>query len=962
MTFTANSRARLDLSGPWQLAFEAGGEGIRAGRMEDNWPEDHSTWVQVPALWNITHPDADGVGFYRKLFTIPAEWDGQVLRLHFVGASYRATVWLNGRYVGDHEGEYTPFDFDVTALVKPGAENQLVVRVAAPSRHREVDGLRISEIPVAKQSWHYTYGGLWGEVYIESRPLVACHRVTVEPDLRRELVLVEATVSNRSAESRPIKLQLQIAGPDGGPAATVHSQVFAPPGETPYTFRIPLPRPLLWSCATPNLYQVRVGVSEAGLEMDSQTARFGMREFTVHNGQFFLNGEALFVRGLLLQPNYPVTLVTPPTPEMMEREIELAQQAGFNLIRTHLRPPPPGFLDLADEMGILVYVESSLAWIKESPRLLDHGRREVRAMIERDRNHPSVVIWGIHNENRAASALTSDALVRLARALDPTRVVIDNSGGSMAIDQDFGWVDRATAVPSRETERQAIQDVHIYIGAPIAPPVYEWLRTLGISDLPFDLSAHDFGSKAMLDRWNHDLRSYRGKLFVSELGCGGMADLDKVVAGYQNQTHLLDAQEMKTFRDSLHEGFAARNLDQVFGSVRHFIEATQALQAAGLTRQVEALLVNSRVSGYLVTQLNDVSWEFHAGLLDHWRDPKPAYHAIKRLNQPHCVVLKAATPVATCGDRVNVRLTLVSQIAPPGQATLQVTIFDPLEQEVETSLRLVPAGSGIKELGTIALQTGQSAGKYRVAARLLVDQETLAESTEVVLALPAVDLAAIATGIEFVGPAPDLVGDGPQSNSHHRPIQEAGADQAPIYLVASPASLTEPDWQQLLDSVERGQIAVIGPLHGRDALAQRVLRDRGMPVQLHYGIGNWMGCYHWLPATELFAGLPASRVAGEAYVDVLPRYVLSELGGEVLAGSVRNTQTRREPPAMVWYSDIELVRFRKGALLFCQYRIFDQSQANPLAARLLHNLIRMAQHYRTNPLLPALPGHEPTES
>jgi beta-galactosidase len=962
MTFTVNSRTRLDLSGPWQLAFDTGGEGIRAGWMEDNWPEDHSTWVQVPALWNITHPNAEGVGFYRKHFTIPTAWDGPVLRLHFVGASYRATVWLNGRYVGDHEGEYTPFDYDVTALAHRGAENQLVVRVAAPSRHREVDGLRISEIPVAKQSWHYTYGGLWGEVYLESRPLVTCHTVRAEPDPRQELVLVEATMSNRSAESRPIELQLQITGPDGSLAATVSAQVSAPPGESPFTFRIPLPRPLLWSCATPHLYQVRVGVSEAGQEVDSQMARFGMREFTVHNGQFFLNGEAIFVRGLLLQPNYPVTLVTPPTPEMMEREITLAQQAGFNLIRTHLRPPPPGFLDLADQMGMMVYVESSLAWLKESPRLLDHGRREVRAMIERDYNHPSVVIWGIHNENRAASVLTSDALVRLARALDPTRVVIDNSGGSMAIDQDFGWVDRATAVPSRLTTRQEIQDVHIYIGAPIAPPVYEWLRTLGISDLPFDLSAHDFGSKAMLDKWNHDLRTYRGQLFVSELGCGGMADLDKVMTGYQNQTHLLDAQEMRAFRDSLHEGFATRSLEQVFGSVRQFVEATQALQAAGLTRQVEALLVNPRISGYLVTHLSDVSWEFHAGLLDHWRDPKPAYHAIKRLNQPHCVILKAATPLATCGDRVDIRLTLVSQIAPPGQATLQVAIYDPLEKEVETSLRLVPAGSGIKELGTIALQAGQSAGEYRVVASLLVDQETLAESTEVVLALPSVDLTASMTGIEFVGPAPDLVGDGQQSNGHHHSRPGTGTDQAPIYLVANPASLTEPDWQQLLDSVERGQVAVIGPLHGRDSLAQRVLHNRGVSIQLHYGIGNWMGCYHWIPASELFGGLPTNQVAGEAYVDVLPRYVLSELGGDVLAGSVRNTQTRREPAAMVWYSDIELVRFGKGALLFCQYRIFDQRQANPLAARMLHNLIRVAQHYRTNPLLPASSGHEPKES
>ena len=115
---------------------------------------------------------------------------------------------------------------------------------------------------------------------------------------------------------------------------------------------------------------------------------------------------------------------------------------------------------------------------------------------------------------------------------------------------------------------------------------------------------------------------------------------------------------------------------------------------------------------------------------------------------------------------------------------------------------------------------------------------------------------------------------------------------------------------------------------------------------MHLGIGNWMGCFHWVPDSELFAGLPAGGLAGEVYADVLPWYVMSELGGEVLAGSVRNTQTRREPPAMLWYSDVETIRLGKGALFFCQYRVFEQAGANPLAARLVSNLIQLALAYR----------------
>jgi len=985
MTGTTDSRARLDLSGPWQLAFDPGGEGIRGGWTRENWPEARSVWVQVPALWNVSHPDAEGVGFYRRSFTVPTTWhgrmltpspsqepvlsrakeegrgEGEVVRLHFGGACYRAEAWLNGAYVGSHEGAYTPFWFDVTPLIRAGAENLLVVRVAALSKTQDVDGMVLLESPASKQSWYYTHGGLWGEVFLESVPPLFCQSVTVEPDPHQEMVLVEVAASNRHAESQRAVVHLQVAGPDGSLAAEERSCVAVPPGTCHLTYRIPLPRPLLWSPEAPNLYQLGVGIGNAGEEADSQAVVFGMREFTARDGEFFLNGEPIYLRGLLLQPHYPVTLVTPPTREMMVRELTLAKEAGFNLLRAHLRPAPPGYLDLADQMGLLVYAESSLAWIKDSPRLLDHARRELQAMIERDRNHPSVVFWGIHNENRAASALTSTALIRFVRALDPTRVIVDNSGGAMAIDQDFGWVDRTTVVSSREMHRQRIQDVHIYVGAPLTPPVYEWMRTLGVSDPPVDISAHDFGSPAMAEEFNRECRSYRGKVFVSELGCGGMADLDEVVAGYGTlgdrppfpkgselsgrceQGILQDAREMKAFRDSLHQGFEARRLDRIFGSLRGLIVASQAQQAAGLTRQIEALLVNPRVSGFIVTQLNDVAWEFHAGILDPWRNPKPVYHALKRLNGPHCVVLKAATPVVACGECVEVAATLLNRRPLHGDEQIHVTVCTPAGKQVERSPQLVSGGVGIRQLPAISIRTGEMPGEYRVSACLIRGQETLAESTEVVLALPRVALERLTAGVEFVGAPPgafNVQGQGADQKRQQSDVAE------PLLLAADPPSLTGEDWTRLLDGVEMGRVAIVGPLHKRDGLALRALKNQGLDVRLDYGIGNWMGCYHWIPASDLFAGLPSNCLGSEAYADVLPWYCMSELGGDVLAGSLRNTQTRREPSAILWYSDIEAVCLGQGTLILCQYRAFGQARTNPLAARLVHNMIRLAQDYQ----------------
>ncbi len=940
-----STRQRLDLAGQWDLAFDPAGAGLTSGWVSGAWPNSSET-VDVPALWTVTHPDATGVGFYRKVFVVPGAWIGQVVYVHIGGASYRLDAWLNGSYIGSHEGAYTPFSFDIARAMRAGSQNELVLRVASLSKTGPVDGLLLQHCPASKQAWYYIEAGLWGEVYLEARPPLWCEAVSIEPDLQNKRVLVEVEARNGQLEPRQAALRLVVTDANGQIVAEVTSTVALLPGATHHAYRLSLDRALPWSCENPALYRLQATLSSDGVPSDSLTATFGMRDFTVRDGQFLLNGQPIYLRGVLLQPNYPLTLITPPASDMMRREISLAKEAGFNLIRTHIRPSPPGYLDLCDEMGMLVYAEACMAWIKDNPRLLEHGRREIEAMIRRDKNHPSVVFWGVYNENRPASTLTSDDLLRVTRGLDPTRVVVDNSGGSMAIDQDFGWVDRATVIPNRQTERQRIIDVHIYTGAPIPHGVYEWLRTLGTHEPPTDMASFGFSTPELLAEFNRELRTYRGQVFVSELGCGGMSDLDDTVDQFGGRD-LVDAREMRIFRDGLQQGFASRHLERVFGSVHNLVLATQDAQAAGNVRQVEAVLANRRVSGYVVTQLNDVAWEFHAGLLDLWRNPKKVYWAMQRLNRPHCLILKAATPVAACGQRVPLSLTLVNAVPLAEKSVLSTVVCDPQQIALSTQVMDAPSQAGVAEIGTMTVDTGATPGEYHVVAHLLGSGgETLAETTESICVLAPVDPSEACRDVIWLGDRPAIGAPQRQTPGQGRPAS-AFASSGSVLGVARPASLGEHDWQDLLRAVESGSVAIVGPMQPQDQTAITALTAHGVRVKLHMGLGNWMGCYHWIPASPLFAGLPAGGIAGEPYVDVLPRYVLSEQGGDTLAGSLRNTQTRLEPPAILWYSDVETVRVGKGTLLFCQYRVFDKGSANPLAARLLCNLIDVSRSYLT---------------
>jgi beta-galactosidase len=941
-----DQREIMDLRGEWQLVLDPVCEGLQSGWAEGRFPLDRAEAVSVPGLWNLTYPDYEGIAFYRKIFLTPPGWEVRPCLIHFEGASYRAEVWINGVYVGSHEGAYTPFWFDLTQALRPGKENELVVRIAGLSKTRPVDGMLLKQAPASKQSWYYTHGGLWGTVRLESRPWVSIQAVAVEPHYAGESVRIEATLHNRLSALQETNLEIQVMDPNRKIVNEATTRALTPPGLSRHTFNLPVLRPLPWSYETPHLYQAKVRITSPEGEIDSEQSAFGMRDFTARNGQFFLNGEPVFLRGILLQPHYPVTHVVPPNAEMMRQEIALMKEAGFNLIRCHLRPAPPGYLDITDQMGMMVYAETSLAWIRESPRILFHGEREIQELIQRDRNHPSVVIWGILGENPPASALGSDHFMRCVRSLDATRVVVDNSGSALTFDQDFGWIDRAYVLPDRETTKEKIIDIHTYLGNYISTGMYEWLRSLGSGAPSDEVLKNDFCSPAIMEEFERECRSYRGMIFVSELGGGGMPDLENAVSQFGDRIDLVDSKELLTLRNGLTEGFYERCLDRIFGSVAKMTEASQVLQAGGDTRQIEALLCNPRISGYGLTQLSDAAFEFHAGILDLWRNPKLAYQALKRLNRPDCLILKSASPVVVCGENVTTTITLTRRTARLTGGQVVVEAFDDDRHLIGHMTVTGPAGAGIHELGTLAVESINKPGPYTVTARLIDKGETLAESNETFLALMYPPLEECLSSTAWITQPAGLEGEEAALLSIY-PVRNDLPDTGnPIMIAPAPAELSDRQWETMLDSVVHGETAVIGPLHRADRRSLEILLSKGIDIRLEVGIGSWIGCYHWIPNSPLFEGLPNKGFAGEAYIDLLPHYIMRENGGEILAGSLRSKYIVDGATEILWYSDIEAIPFGQGKLVFCQYRCFDKLRKHPIARRLFANLVHSIQDWR----------------
>jgi len=439
-------REELNLGGTWLLVTDPEDLGLRE-RWFERFPEQDSFPVTVPAVWDLWIPDYDGVGWYRRRFDLQSGWLDGHLELQFAAVNYHAEVWLNGRFLGAHEGGYTPFALEAGNMARAG-ENELVVRVIDPKGPHGFGEFKPEELPIAKEMGYWSFGGIWGEVCLAHMPRRRMTSLFVRPDLKHQGLLVEVNTSD--------------VPDDAEVCLRVEGTPYACSGK-PGRLTLEMERFETWSPKEPMLYRLLAEVYHQGTMLDSAGLRFGMREFTVKDNRFHLNHHPIFVRGVLYQPDYARSLAAPETEALARREIESAKAAGFNLMRVHIKPAPAILLELADELGMLIYEEPSIGWIKKSPFMKARCEQSVREMILRDRNHPSVVIWGMLNETGNGKYVThggaqdiKDDLCRLARRLDPSRVVIDDSAGV-----------NATREPSRlmrpyRDKFEEFDDLHIY--------------------------------------------------------------------------------------------------------------------------------------------------------------------------------------------------------------------------------------------------------------------------------------------------------------------------------------------------------------------------------------------------------------------------------------------------------------------------------------------------------------------
>jgi beta-galactosidase len=418
-----------------------------------------------------TYP-ATSVGWYRRIFDLPASDAGKRITLEFDAAYREATVILNGFYIGRHIGGYDPFSFDVTGFASPGAKNVLLVRVDAT----QSDG------------WFYEGAGIYRHVW-----LVKTHPVHVQKwgtFVRTEVrpgeatVRIRAEVANHGNGAQPVRVRSVIVDPAGkvGRVWATTPQVIPEGEEHSFEQEVRVESPALWSLEQRNLYRLITSVEVTSGVVDQYETTFGIRTcaFDAEKG-FFLNGKSVKLKGTCNHQDHAGVGAALPDALQYFR-IRKLQEMGCNALRTSHNPPTPELLNAADELGMLVFDETRM--MSSNPE----GLSQYENLVRRDRNHPSVFLWSMGNEEGTAGTDRGLPILTAMKAVstrhDGSRLVsiAPNGGNNMgkfgfaACDvQGYNYADPAAdafhkanpAVPVMGTEQvSAVATRGIYVMDP----------------------------------------------------------------------------------------------------------------------------------------------------------------------------------------------------------------------------------------------------------------------------------------------------------------------------------------------------------------------------------------------------------------------------------------------------------------------------------------------------------------
>ncbi len=658
----------------WVARHDEKGKGREESWYGRNWPAAAIVTTTVPGNFYTTDAGKVGSWWYRKTFTpdIALE-EGMRSYIRFGAVDYYSEAYLNGIFIGKHEGKGVPFTFEATSAIKPDEENVLTVLVFQPcGTDATLDGMSHGHIPKGQVE----VGGINRSVELFTTGAAAIEDIFVTSDWQSGKIAGKLTVSSPFDTTRESKITVAVS--EKGSGACAFAKVYPvtlKPGENIINVESVLGSFKLWDLGTPNLYNVRYTLElsgeKGGAILSERTVRTGFRDFRVKDGWFFLNGERILLRSTHQGQSQPSYCYYQAEDDMARKDILNLKAAGFNCIRTIATPEQ---LDLCDELGLLVYQEhtGNWNWDMSGKEGLARFDTTLTDQIIAHRNHPSVVIWGVLNENGSAEAcLHAKDLLSTLRKLDPTRLVFFNSG---RFDRQL-QIGSVSNPGSNEWEAVWGEEGKVGNGSTTG---YEFFRPYytGCGDIHIYPRIQTTEKlRAVFDSFGLGTKP----VFVSE---GGVGSAYNAIAGmrYAEQIGAADTSGLVVYSSveeaQLRDFIVKYGFEDIYPVAEDYYTDVDAAQAKARKLYYDLIRSNPQIAGFSLTAALDEAFagEGMFGLLRQFK--KDQIEVLEQGNAPlrWCLFAEPATIYA--GAELHIKAVLATEdVLPAGTYQAQLCIF-----------------------------------------------------------------------------------------------------------------------------------------------------------------------------------------------------------------------------------------------------------------------------------------------
>ncbi len=493
------SKAVLSLNGAWKFTLSPPTEFWLSGADPSAWPEVSVPGELVMQGFGIS-PDVEYP--YKRSVLIPPDFKGKRIILRFDGVYSYARVWVNGALVREHHGGFTSWECDITDRVTPGQVAWIAVGVTD----------RSDEISYESNYAKHHIGGILRDVKLVALPASHATRLQIGTDLDsayRDATL-KVTASMVFHGARKATMDFQLKDPDNHHVSLRPASMNFTAAETEARLDIPVPAPRKWDAEHPNLYTLEATLVVDGVAVETLERRIGFRKIEVRGNKLCVNGKEVKLRGACRHDVHPLRGRS-TTPEIDERDALLVRDANLNFVRTSHYPPSEKFLEACDRYGVYVEEETAVCFVnadvarlasQSDADFLSRYMNQFSEMIERDRSHPSVLMWSLGNESRWGTNIAAE--YAYAKREDPSRPVIFSYPGTVP-SGTAGYDIWSEHYPKVDGDLKSA-------GVPKLNDEYGHVSCYNVETLKRDPGVRDF--------WGESIRRFWDNCFASE-GCLG---------------------------------------------------------------------------------------------------------------------------------------------------------------------------------------------------------------------------------------------------------------------------------------------------------------------------------------------------------------------------------------------------------------------------------------------------------